>query len=150
MANGTCSIDGCPFPVNKRTWCVAHYHRWWRHGDPSITLRASVPSGQSVEDRFWAKVDKTGDCWLWTASVFRERYGYGKFQAGENRANTRVVYAHRYSWELVNGPVPDGLFVCHHCDNPPCVNPAHLFVGTHQDNVDDMMSKGRHRSQRVG
>lgn len=122
-----------------------HYSRWKRHGDLHTTLRASVPAGTPSEDRFWAKVDKSGDCWVWTASVFRERLGYGKFQTGSNRGESRVAYAHRVSWELHFGPIPNGLFVCHHCDNPPCVRPDHLFLGTAADNVRDMDRKGRDR-----
>lgn len=86
---------------------------------------------------FWSYVQKSDGCWLWVHS--KTKAGYGKFI----RANEHI-YAHRLSWEIHYGPVPDGLFVCHRCDNPSCVRPDHLFVGTHQDNVDDCVAKGRH------
>ena len=95
-------------------------------------------------ERFWAKVTKTnGDgCWEWTAGTW-QAFGYGKFQAGSGRADNRAVYAHRYAWEMAHGPVPDGLFVCHRCDNPLCVRIDHLFLGTQLDNIRDMHAKGR-------
>lgn len=89
------------------------------------------------EVRFWSKVNKNGPngCWLWMACRNR---GYGVMSV-----NKKATTTHRYSWELHNGPIPDGLHVCHHCDNPRCVNPDHLFLGTHQDNMQDMINKGR-------
>jgi hypothetical protein len=98
----------------------------------------------TVEERFWAKVDKRGpdECWPWAAG--RNAKGYGYFHIGGERARSVVERsAHRASWVLARGPIPDGLYVLHRCDNPPCVNPAHLFLGTHLDNIQDMKAKGR-------
>jgi len=87
---------------------------------------------------FWRHVNKTEGCWLWTATVSRK--GYGKF-----KVNRRTQMASRVAWLLCVGPIPDGLWVLHRCDNPPCVNPAHLFLGTSEDNVADRDAKGRVR-----
>lgn len=90
------------------------------------------------QDRFWSKVDRRGEseCWTWNAG--RHKSGYGGFSIhGVNR------FAHRVSYAIAHGSLDPALYVCHTCDNKPCVNPKHLFVGTHQDNVDDMVRKGR-------
>lgn len=94
------------------------------------------------KSRFWSKVDKSGDCWTWTAS--KNHGGYGQFGA-----NGKGYISHRVSWSISNGDIPKGMLICHHCDNPPCVNPDHLFLGTYQDNMDDKMRKGRHGTQKV-
>jgi hypothetical protein len=94
----------------------------------------------TLEESFWAKVIKAGpdDCWGWAAG--RDDDGYGQFRVTGRR---RCMGSHRFSWELHFGAIPEDLQVLHRCDNPPCVNPAHLFLGTNQDNHNDKMAKGR-------
>ena len=87
-----------------------------------------------TEERFWRNVHKTDGCWPWLAAL--NHGGYGVFSDG------RYERAHRYSWKLHNGTIPDGLCVLHSCDRRDCVNPAHLRVGTRQDNADDMRRRG--------
>lgn len=87
-----------------------------------------------LDERFWSKVNKTESCWLWTGA----KAEYGKFWL-----DGKTVSAHRLVYESIHGAVPDGMMVCHHCDNPLCVNPNHLFLGTASDNIEDMIQKGR-------
>jgi hypothetical protein len=104
-------------------------------------IRSSVSAASPWANRFWSHVDRNGDCWLWLAGL--NSYGYGKFkQAG------RTLGAHRVSYELNVGPIPDGQSVLHRCDTPACVNPSHLFLGSHVDNMRDMAAKGRRDDRR--
>lgn len=102
------------------------------------------PDPRPIKDRFMEKVSLKTDkhCWEWRAAKKKE--GYGFFGVGCRWDKTkRKMLAHRVSYEIFVGPIPSGMFVCHHCDNPSCVNPDHLFVGTCQDNLRDMTEKGR-------
>lgn len=98
-----------------------------------------------MPDRFWDKVEigGPGECWLWTAA--KNRDGYGSFGTGEG---TKTTLAHRWSWQESVGEIPDGMYVLHTCDEPSCVRPDHLFLGTQADNVADCARKGRRNQSR--
>ena len=109
-------------------------------------LKSEVTSARfsaPVEPRFWSKVARRqGDqCWEWQAAS--NARGYGTFGA-----NGKSCLAHRLAWELVNGAIPEGMLVCHTCDNPKCCNPQHLWLGTNAENIEDMRRKGRARARR--
>lgn len=133
----TCEYCGSTFyryPSQANRFCSAPCHYAYRL-DPA-----------TIERRFWRKVDRNGPtvphvagitpCWIWTGNL--NSSGYGRFGSG-----LAVQLAHRVSWELTHGPIPDGFSVLHRCDNPPCVRPDHLFLGTYSDNGRDMAAKGR-------
>jgi len=106
---------------------------------------AKAKTVRPLEDRFWEKVNKDGPimphmdspCWMWTSAKTPQGYGYITIKRGKSKK------AHRISYEIHCGPIPDGQQVLHRCDNPPCVNPEHFFLGTNLDNVRDKVSKGR-------
>lgn len=102
-------------------------------------MHRAIEITESLMKRFWEKVQKTETCWIWTA--YKNRQGYGKIGTSASKS----INAHRVSWVIHNGPITDSQFVCHACDNPSCVRPEHLFLGTRQENINDMMLKKRSR-----
>lgn len=131
-----CRVDGCQKKKRVFGLCGMHAKRLKAHGD----VRAEIPCMRApFEERFWGKVEKSDGCWLWTGSRLSRGYG----QIGRNG---KVILATRASYEIHYGEFEQTLCVLHRCDNPACVRPDHLFLGTHYDNMKDMMEKGRHRT----
>lgn len=139
-----CVVEGCDNKDWAKGLCHKHYNRKRKYG----TVEGDPAKNHgSAEERFWRRVQKGNEkyCWLfnrgWGASK-TARYAHIKDDSGATRA------AHKFSYELHNGPVPEGLVVRHKCDNPWCVNPAHLELGTHADNIRDMDQRGRRVSKK--
>lgn len=129
-----CNAPGCVNPAHAKGLCPTHYGRMKARG----SFEAERPRG-TIEERFWPKVEvrSAGECWEW--KNWRGKW-YPTLWDGK-----QAVPAHRISYQIHNGPIPQGLVVMHSCDNPRCVNPAHLSVGTHRDNALDKVAKQRHR-----
>ena len=123
--------------------CVNHWRRNKKYGSPvAAKSHSGMFIGLPAEQRFFMQLKKTDSCWVWSSN--RDRYGYGRFHGAVNGVLTK--FAHRYSYMLHKGTIPEGMLVCHKCDTPACVNPEHLFLGTDSDNMNDKISKGRHRA----
>lgn len=128
-AKRTCSVPDCELPVSARGWCCAHYTRWRTNGDPQEHIPLRYRRNKNPATNFWKKVDRRGpdECWPWLAG---QCIGYGRFV---DRGVT--VWAHRFSYELCVGPIPEGLVIDHLCCNTRCVNPAHLEPVTSRENT---------------
>jgi hypothetical protein len=98
---------------------------------------------RTTQERLDEHTDNSGDCWIWTGS--RHRQGYGRI-----RVDDKLRLSHVVTYELIHGPIPLGMKVCHTCDNPPCRRPSHLFLGTQRDNIIDAVRKGRLNNYRKG
>lgn len=119
-----CAIPGCGRPASgEHRYCGAHASRWQKHKN------FDTPKKKTPEDRFWEKVQKTETCWNWKGAA--DQKGYGRFGIKQGL----IVLAHRFSYELLVGPIPVGLTLDHLCRNPSCVNPAHLEPVTLSENL---------------
>lgn len=174
-----CAFPGCDRPVLAKGLCRPHYKQSW-NGKPLTALRtskridricpvcnnpfvtwpfrtrtdrgkfcskacATIAQSIPLAVRFWSFVNKTDSCWLWTGA-------HGAYGLINRHSRTKTLLAHRLSWEIANGPIPEGAFVLHNCpngeDNPLCVRPSHLWLGTPLDNALDMIAKGRSKPPR--
>ena len=134
-----CQVDDCDRLADARGWCNRHYENWRKYGDP-------IPwSEQPIEHRLldvgWTVTER--GCWEWNGK--RNDNGYGLITSKKYGLDGARV--HRVIYELRVGEIPQGAMIRHSCDNPPCMNPAHLQTGSRQDNIDDMMRRGRHWAQ---
>lgn len=134
-----CKVEGCLSKSRTLGLCNKHAIRFKKYGHTGHTSRSEAP----LAERFSRQIDKReGGCWLWLGT--KRPNGYGQIQEGGKGSRTRS--AHRVAYELANGPIPRGQVVMHSCDNPGCVNPAHLSLGRPIDNTNDMIVKGRKRT----
>lgn len=127
-----CSVADCDERSKFKGFCRLHYERFQRHGDPLVHKRPDL--GKTLEERFWSKVNKNGPlgCWVWTASL--DLNGYGQFIVMRgSRGYPRL--SHRVAWELLQGPIPNGLVIDHLCRNRACVRPDHLQPVTNKENI---------------
>ena len=122
MGDRICSIDGCERVHYGRGWCQKHYQRWRANGDSLVARQYMDP-----EEAFVAYARRQGACLVWTGSIHHT--GYGSL-----RVDGRSVQAHRYAWERVHGPIPDGMVIDHTCWNKACVNVDHLRLASYLEN----------------
>ncbi len=128
-----CSIPDCFRIHQARGWCDWHYHRWLHTGNPLSAPHRRGTKPRPVAERFWEKVNKTSLCWLWTSTIAG---GYGVFRLGSMADGTRRrVPAHRFAYEQLVGPIPEGFDLDHLCRVRNCVNPEHLEPVTRRENL---------------
>lgn len=139
-----CKVKGCSNFVTSKALCSKHYSKFVTYGDPTYEKVKQI-HGLDIRERFWANVGKErkSGCIQWAG--YCDPNGYGRLHIGN-----KSILAHRLSWEIQNGPIPEGMFVLHKCDNPSCIRTGdengHLFLGNQNDNIQDSIQKGRARS----
>lgn len=148
VAKSTCSL-GDGRPVYGHGYCEAHAKRLRDRGDvmAHIPLGRSRRPTESLDDRVWARIDASGDCWEWTGVI--NRYGYGVVHLPRGGKDAVRTMAHRYVWEKLVGPIAPGLQIDHRCMNKRCVNPDHLDPVTHQENALRYRRSERGRAERA-
>lgn len=131
-----CNIEGCEGKYNGKGYCNKHYLRLKYHGDLMHERGSKYSNPLAAYEACVIRADNES-CWEWIGN----QHGYGYGVLPYKKENIR---AHRFSYSHYVGEIPEGMFVCHKCDNPVCSNPKHLFLGTNIDNINDCIKKGRH------
>lgn len=132
----TCAVETCSEKIRARGWCNTHYQRWKRYGDPMM-----IKEKQPYFSPAWDFRGSYQGCWEWTGGLRNKDDQWCQYGAVRIDGKTKLV--HRVAYESVYGSIPEGIEVCHTCDNTLCWRPDHLFLGTRQENTHDAVKKGR-------
>jgi hypothetical protein len=131
-----CEIDGCDSPKRAKNWCNKHYQRWYKFGDP-LYIKEKIPYTSPA----WEHRGPYNGCWEWTGGVVNKNDEWAQY--GRVNIKGKLFLTHRLVYEISYGEIPEGLEVCHKCDNTLCWRPDHLFLGTRTENTHDAVKKGR-------